>query len=178
MYYHGARCFLQRLCYMNDGRNPCLNDGKCYVTYEPHRLLRDYVCICPPSYFGEHCEVRSATINLTYSHNHSDAVLATVIQLFDIHDSSSLIVKSQSVYKWHLPLSSIINYEQRILPTIGLIQKYYMNHQLTIEYYLLYTLTAMKQHITVMLQFDQRNYCPHTKNALQLSQLNLSKKIY
>ena len=179
MHFHGARCFLQWLCNMNEGRNPCLNGGTCYVTYAPHHLLRDYVCICPPYYFGDLCEIPSATINITYSYNRSDSVLATVIRLFDIFDSSYLSLKSQSVYKSNLPLSSIVSYEQRLLPMIGLVKVYHDNDQLMTEhYYLLYILTAMKQHINIIPHFDRRNHCPHTSNILELSQLNLSKKTF
>jgi hypothetical protein len=177
MHLYGAHCFSQHLCNMNNGRNPCLNGGTCYVNYESHRLRQDYVCNCPSNYFGEFCQISSSTINITFNHNQSDNILATVIQLFDIHSHTHLRLKKQWLHKQHLPLLSTIRYEERILPSIALVKRYHSNDQSMIDYHLLYILSISKQYISITLQFNQQTYCPHTSTISQLNQPNFSKKI-
>jgi hypothetical protein len=175
MHYYGTRCFSQHQCNLNEERNPCLNGGKCYVNYELHRLLQDYVCICPMNYFGEHCEIRSAILNITYSHNQSDT-LATVIQLFDIDDNTDLRLKKQLVYKHQLPVFSIVSYAQRLLPMIGLIKTYRLNDEIMVKHHLLYIRIVPEQYLNIALDLNKRNYCPHTSNVLQMNKSISGKK--
>jgi hypothetical protein len=160
---------LQRQCNLKDGRNPCFNDGICYVNYESQRLLQDYICICPIQYFGERCEIQSATLSITYFYNHSDYILATVVQLFDINDNNDLHLKKQLIYKYQLPIFSHIDYEQRLLPVIGLVKTYRTNGESTVGYHLLYIRTVPEQHMNVTFQLNERNYCPHTSNIMRLN---------
>jgi hypothetical protein len=169
MYHYGARCFSEHQCNLKDGRNPCFNGGTCYVNYEPQRLLQDYVCICPTNYFGERCETQSAILGITYFYNQSDNILATVVQLFDINKNVDLHLKKQLVYEYQLPIFSLINYEQRLLPTIGLVKIYSANSGSAVGYYLLYVRVVSEQHMNVTFQLNRRNYCPHSLDILQLN---------
>ncbi len=176
MHFYGTRCFSQRQCNLNEGRNPCLNGGTCYVNYAPHRLLQDYVCICPMNYFGEHCEIRPAIISITYFHNQSDIFLGTIVQLLDIDNSIDLRLKKQLVYKDHLPAFFMVSYAQQLLPIIGLIKTYRVNNEFMVEYYLLYVRVVAEHYLNITLDLNQHNYCPHASNVLQMNKTDSGKK--
>ncbi|CAF5222641.1 unnamed protein product, partial [Rotaria magnacalcarata] len=56
---YGPRCFIDRLCQMKIGRNPCQNGGTCLTKYQHYNLIDAYICQCPKSYFGPICQYRS-----------------------------------------------------------------------------------------------------------------------
>jgi hypothetical protein len=176
MHSFGARCFSQRRCNLNEGRNPCLNGGTCYVNYELHRLLHDYECLCPANYFGEHCQIQSATLSIIYYPNQSDVIQATLVQLFDIDDQKDLRLKKQLVYKDQLPAFSLISYTQQSVPMLGLIKVYCTNHELPVKYHLLYIRMVPEQYLNITLDLNQRNSCPHTSNVLQVNKSISGKK--
>jgi hypothetical protein len=156
---------------MKDGRNPCLNGGICYINYEPQHLLKDYICICPMNYFGEQCEISSATLGIIYfNNNQSNDILVTIVQLLDINlNNIDLHLKKQLIYKYQLPSFSLIRYEQLLLPEIGLVKTYYTNDKSTVNHHLLYIRTNRKQHMNITFQLNKHNYCPHTSNIIPLN---------
>ncbi|CAF5116019.1 unnamed protein product, partial [Rotaria sp. Silwood1] len=123
----GPTCHLERKCNMFNNKNPCLNGGSCSVKYDQDALIKDYVCICQPMYYGDHCQYLPSRINILYLINDINlhSTLASVIQLYN-YDSLTLdlILEQQQVYEGQPTYSNII-YAGQLLPSLGFLKVYY-----------------------------------------------------
>ncbi|CAF0817434.1 unnamed protein product [Adineta steineri] len=60
----GSKCYLQyTTCQSNN--NSCQNNGKC-IPYNNHINYDDFICLCPESFTGSHCEYHSNKIDINF----------------------------------------------------------------------------------------------------------------
>jgi hypothetical protein len=87
--HYRAECFNHNI--QIDRCNNCLSDGKCIQgdLNDPN----DFICICPPDYYGHRCEFHSQTFNST-----TNAFLNSTSNAFRSSTSSAFLNSTSSAY--------------------------------------------------------------------------------
>ncbi|CAF0979211.1 unnamed protein product [Didymodactylos carnosus] len=168
---YGPGCFIPRQCDMFNGRNLCLNGGTCYIQFEPDNTVEDYICLCRPSYFGNHCQHNSGKLELRYIKSMSrekQPVIASVLQLYDISDKTwNLIMKKQNVYTNELTSHTEFIRDQLSLPILGLLKLHFSPQISPPAYYLLYVKTN-HTYLNLSMILNEKNHCRHTHTIFNL----------
>jgi hypothetical protein len=180
---YGPTCYLTHTCV---NKNPCdIKRGKCYVN--PDNIIRDYICVCDKMFFGDHCELDSAMVrfnftDLSFVQYPSHFIMASVIQLYDLHfDTLDLIIRQQRVYQGLPPTIREIYHNGYDLPVLGIMKMYhkqqsddYMANLKQPDYFILYSVPSYTSHVNITSVINMTNYCPYTPTVFRGNVSNLS----
>ena len=181
---YGLTCHLNHTCVY---RNPCTNgQGKCYPN--PDNITRDYICVCDKEFFGDHCELNSAMVQINFTdfsfvQSPSTFILSTVIQLCDFHDKTlDLIIREKRVYSG-LPSSiTKIYHNDHHLPTMAIMKLYHkfdpsnayiadLKHP---DHFVLYVISSNVSLLNLTLMINRTNHCPYTSTIFERNLSNFS----
>ncbi|CAF0966233.1 unnamed protein product [Adineta steineri] len=130
-HYFGPRCHLH---YNACDPNPCANNGTCYFTND-RSGKRPFHCLCAQHYYGDRCEDKRSVVRVEL--DVPMAAQASVIQLYNVVDSSfELIIEYQAAARW-VPLSFEYRHEGQFPPVLGILKTYsdsFANPQLFLLY--------------------------------------------
>jgi hypothetical protein len=158
--HFGPRCNLK---YDECNSNSCLNDGTCFLNYDPSGE-NPYECNCSQRFYGYQCQNEKASIHIDLNMTKTLSARATVVQLYNYDlRSFRLFIKHQQIYNG-LP-SSIRSYHSSIYaPELGVLKIY--EDLSNPQYFLIYFLEdQLKINITSSLA-----YCPHASLLLSEGQ--------
>ncbi|CAF1312799.1 unnamed protein product [Rotaria sordida] len=182
----GSQCNIERQCDLSRGKNPCLNNGLCYIDYNPSYLPNDYICLCSNNkYFGENCQYQSSIISIHYQNlsflNDEYKIIASLIQLSSVINFQMIVYK-QNLYKNELLTGTDIIYDDKAVPPIGIIKFFYKQQSSNYReiYFLLY-IAENSTSINLTLVLNQQTYCPHTSLLFNIDDgtiLNQSLNFY
>ena len=181
---YGPTCHLNHTCVH---RNPCgSNRGICL--FNPDRARRDYICQCRKEYFGDHCEIDSAIlrihfVNLTYVSLKWNYILSSVIQLYNVHETTlDMIVEEKRIFEG-LPSNITEVYHPNLyLPMFGILKVYHrIDNNLFFanvdqpNYFLVYS-TSLKniRQMNITIEINKSNFCPNTSLAFSKNFSNLN----
>lgn len=181
---YGLTCHVNHTCVHN---NPCVNGrGKCYPN--PDNITRDYICVCNKEFFGDHCELNSAMVQINFTDFSfvqipSNFILSTVIQLVDFHDETlNLIIREKRVYPGLPPSITKIYHNDYHLPTIAIMKMYhkfdpsndYIADLKRPDHFILYVISPNVPQLSLTLIINRTNYCPYTSTIFEKKFSNFS----
>ncbi|CAF2743713.1 unnamed protein product [Rotaria sp. Silwood2] len=164
--YYGSNCYFK---YEQCEKNPCKNDGTCFIDYaldDIHHIK----CLCSHQFYGDQCELSKHNIHiqLKRSNQPSDVIQATVVQYYDLQELTfDMLIRQQKLYKGHLPSIVQLNHDQLFAPEICLIKIYYIEQQQKFpDYYIVYS-QQNRTVINITIALAQENQCRNAMTVLQ-----------
>ena len=174
---YGVTCHLKRQCDPLKGQNPCLNNGKCHVRFDPDHLSEDYFCTCPSGFLGSQCQLRSGILYFQYNGSASKYFAAALVQLFDYDVKLNLVIRRQILFTNVWPKTHTIVYEKQTNPQIAIARIFEtdgyvveQNDQMHVKnlLYLLY-IRSNENLTNITIIFDNVNHCPITDDMFNAS---------
>jgi hypothetical protein len=147
--YFGPRCYLRHEeCHSH----PCLNNGTCYLTYDPTGE-KPFRCQCEKQFYGDRCELRKSFIRIDL--NMTDKSMITVIQFCDIFSRSLQILVQDQQLIHGLPSTISYNHRSTRTPILGILKTY--DDLAYLKYFIIYLLSNITQ--TYIISIPKQ--CPH-----------------